>query len=380
MSGGPSTTQTTSSASNPWAPTQPMLQSILSSLGQQPTTPSSAQTGAVNNLQTAANSIPNFGVPSANAITGLLNGGGANNFSPLFQSAFNNESNSLTPIANGSQINPMTNPALQSALNVNQQDITNQVGSTWAGAGMDPASTPGAYQALSRGITQANAPLLAGQYNTNVSNMMNAAGTLNQGANANATNQAGLNQTSLENIIQGMSSAGSLSNLFTNPASTQLSAANAGEALPTSDLGLLTNLLDPIAALGGQSSGTQQTQGSTSLLSNIMGGVMGGAGALGSLFQTPGGAGGSSAVSGMMALLPLLSDERAKEDIKPVGLLHDGSNVYSFRYKADPAHRVHVGLLAQEVERHTPEAVHEVGGVKFVDYGKATERAGALAA
>jgi hypothetical protein len=35
--------------------------------------------------------------------------------------------------------------------------------------------------------------------------------------------------------------------------------------------------------------------------------------------------------------------------------------------------------MAQEVERSHPEAVKEVGGVKFVDYAKATEAAAAFA-
>jgi hypothetical protein len=70
----------------------------------------------------------------------------------------------------------------------------------------------------------------------------------------------------------------------------------------------------------------------------------------------------------------VLSDVFTKFDIHKVGRLDDEQNVYSFRYKADPA-RVHIGLMAQEVEQRNPEAVTEVGGVKFVDYGKATEYA-----
>ena len=68
--------------------------------------------------------------------------------------------------------------------------------------------------------------------------------------------------------------------------------------------------------------------------------------------------------------LAALSDERAKEDIAPVGELHDGQTVYRYRYKGDP--QVQIGLMAQEVEETNPEAVHESGGLKFVDYGAAT--------
>jgi hypothetical protein len=70
------------------------------------------------------------------------------------------------------------------------------------------------------------------------------------------------------------------------------------------------------------------------------------------------------------------SDERAKDDIEPIGKLHDGQNVYRFRYKGDD--RPQIGLIAQEVEKTHPEAVADFGGVKFVHYGRATNRAAEL--
>jgi len=75
-------------------------------------------------------------------------------------------------------------------------------------------------------------------------------------------------------------------------------------------------------------------------------------------------------------LLGFVSDRRAKEDIKKIGELHDGQAVYRYRYKGDPRHQI--GLLAQEVEKRTPEAVHQNGTLKTVDYRKATDRAAAL--
>jgi TRAP-type mannitol/chloroaromatic compound transport system permease large subunit len=59
-------------------------------------------------------------------------------------------------------------------------------------------------------------------------------------------------------------------------------------------------------------------------------------------------------------------------DIKEVGKTKDGQKVYSWRYKHD-GHKgpIHMGLMAQEVERKNPEAVIEHGGIKFVNYGKA---------
>lgn len=96
-----------------------------------------------------------------------------------------------------------------------------------------------------------------------------------------------------------------------------------------------------------------------------------GAGLMGSL------AAGAGAVGeGIMSVLPFLaflSDKRAKTDIEHVGKLNDGQPVYRFRYKGDDKTRM--GLMAQDVEQDHPEAVKGLGGVKMVDYKRATNDA-----
>lgn len=83
-----------------------------------------------------------------------------------------------------------------------------------------------------------------------------------------------------------------------------------------------------------------------------------------------------SGVAGLGNLF-MLSDERAKEDIKPVGELYDGQQVYSYKYKGDSTPQI--GLMAQEVEEVAPDAVHDFGGVKGVRYDLATALSAALA-
>ena len=73
----------------------------------------------------------------------------------------------------------------------------------------------------------------------------------------------------------------------------------------------------------------------------------------------------------------IFSDERLKEDMQPIGKGFDGANIYRFRYRGDPTTRI--GMSAQEVERRHPEAVHEQGGFKAVDYGRATDDAAGFA-
>jgi hypothetical protein len=61
------------------------------------------------------------------------------------------------------------------------------------------------------------------------------------------------------------------------------------------------------------------------------------------------------------------SDRRLKTDIEKVGKLDDGLNVYKYRYKDGGP--MHIGVMAQEVEKVHPEAVGLLGGFKAVNYG-----------
>jgi hypothetical protein len=70
-----------------------------------------------------------------------------------------------------------------------------------------------------------------------------------------------------------------------------------------------------------------------------------------------------------------MSDVRVKKNIKHVGILNSGDNLYSFAFKGDPTEKLHVGVLAQEVEQRHPEDVAEIGGIKHVDYAGVLRRA-----
>jgi hypothetical protein len=72
----------------------------------------------------------------------------------------------------------------------------------------------------------------------------------------------------------------------------------------------------------------------------------------------------------------LLSDRRAKENIKKIGKANNGLAIYKFNYKDDPSNVTHVGFMADEVEKKHPDAVGESGGYKTVDYDRATKAYG----
>jgi len=80
-----------------------------------------------------------------------------------------------------------------------------------------------------------------------------------------------------------------------------------------------------------------------------------------------------TAIANFLPMILAMSDERLKHDKEKVGELFDGQPVYRYHF-GDGA--TQMGLLAQNVEKDHPEAVHETShGIKMVDYDAATRDA-----
>ncbi|MBQ8464776.1 MAG: tail fiber domain-containing protein [Alphaproteobacteria bacterium] len=76
--------------------------------------------------------------------------------------------------------------------------------------------------------------------------------------------------------------------------------------------------------------------------------------------------------TGKIAAAFMASDKRFKENIKKVGQLDNGLNVYIFNYKNDKTPRL--GLIAQEVKKLKPEAVFEdKSGFLYIRYDLAVK-------
>jgi hypothetical protein len=101
------------------------------------------------------------------------------------------------------------------------------------------------------------------------------------------------------------------------------------------------------------------------------GGGGGGGGAGGALSAVGTAVGVASTIAKIIPFLAGLSDSRVKHHKEPIGELFDGQKVYRYDFGDG---RTEIGLLAQEVEKHHPGAVRTMGGLKFVDYDKATSR------
>jgi hypothetical protein len=224
--------------------------------------------------------------------------------------------------------------ALQQATNAASGAIPRQAAATgYTGSGN-----------LAKSIADYTSGLASQTYQNAVSNLSPFTGMFTGGA------------SNLANLYTGL--GGGVSNLFTGQAQQQ-SPFYQSQA----DLGW--NLGAGTGAYGAQQGMVDLTAGG-----NLFGGLLN----LGSKFLPGGGTTGSTAATA--APFNIFSDIRLKEEIEPVGKLFDGQNVYKFVYKGDSTPRI--GLMADEVQARTPEAVSEVGGFKTVDYGRATERAAGI--
>lgn len=254
MGGQSTTTQTQQSQSTPWQAAQPVLQGILGQLGTNlgNTGLTSAETGALNTLQANAAQGNPYAGQISNYTQSLFNGGGATAQALNVQSNLANFQSQLTPYASGSMIG--NNPALAAQLAQIQTDVGNSVNSQFAAAGRDLS---GANQmAYGRGVAAAEAPVIAGQYNQDVSNQMAAANSLYNAGNTTANTLAAMQQNYLANQGQGISAAQSALDAQNYGASATLAEEAQRRGIPVQALSLLAQIGTPIGQLGQQTSGT----------------------------------------------------------------------------------------------------------------------------
>ena len=181
-------------------------------------------------------------------------------------------------------------------------------------------------------------------------------------------------QNAAQNYTQGLNSQGQLGAQYGNIGNLAQTAGMTG-AQQLSTAGAIPYAVQQAQNAAGYQQFAQQqaypwqTLGS---LANIASGL--GAGQGGVSTTTSPGPNSMNSILGLGTAFLGMSDERTKENIEPVGKTFDNQNIYKFNYKGDP--KTNIGLIAQEVEKHNPSAVHKTeGGLRMVDYDAATEGA-----
>lgn len=326
----------------PWAPTIPYLQDYLGQIGGMGGTvgASAGQTEAYGNLS----NLYGAGNPYTSQIEGIATdtAQGVPSQSGMIADAYTGYKDALSPYASGEFLDFESNPYMRGMLDEVRGDAFDRINSMWHGAGRDPSGNAGGVQAISRGITQAELPILFNQFNTQQGHQLNAINGLMQGGVTAAQGMQGLDQAAL-------AARGSALPMFEQALASQtwgpenqFNLEQIFKDLPEMDLATMGGLLLPVAQLGQQQTGSGTTKGTSF-----------GFGA------------------------KLLSDERFKDDIKEIGYLADGTPIISFRYKGEDT--VRIGVRAQDVEGDNPDAITEMdmgngSTVKYVDMGEATKR------
>jgi hypothetical protein len=253
MGGKSSSTQSTSQSQTtaPWEAAQPFLNNVLGQLNTQMgnTGLTGAETNALNAIETNAGQ----NASNINGLVGnLMAGGGATDQANNLNKAYTDYQTRLAPTADGQEMG--ANSGLKAYLDTIMNDVQGQVNGQFAAAGRDFSGMN--QQTLARGFTQAAAPVIANQYNTDVQNRMNAANSLYGAGVSNAQGLAGLQQQKLANQQAGVQ-LGESTNYGQNAI---LNAEAARRNIPLQSLGLLAQIGIPIAGLGSQTTGTSSTQ------------------------------------------------------------------------------------------------------------------------
>lgn len=337
MSFGSSSTDTHSkTVQDPYKPTIPYVQSYLqkaAGVGGLDITPD--QQAAFSALKTNAAAGNPFTPQIADAAHGALTYDNSGQSSTLGD-AYKTLQTNLGDYTSGKFLDVANNPQLKAALDVAANDAQDRINRMFAGSGRDLSGYN--QQTTARGITQAEAPILLDQFNKQQQNQLAANGQVFNAAQGTASGQSALDAQKFATQAGGVPLTKEALDAQNYAGNQILNLDQQIQQLPYQNLSLYGSLLLPAAGLGG----TSNTKGSS-----------------------------SSSGFGIS-----LSDERMKEDIAPVGEMADGQTVYRYKYKGDPDERIHIGLMAQEVEDEHPDAVVDLGGgLKGVDYEKATRSA-----
>ena len=367
--------QATSQTRDPWGAAIPALQKTLGAASDAFDTTYTGQNVASMDpnvtasqdaiLANSANGAVSGGANSAlGGVRSILDNLGLSSQQQQGAGAIGGALGNLSPMASGAMLDPSNDPNFQKSLQDSLDQSANTVNAQFSQAGRYGSGAQTDTLARTLGNVATNA--YSNRYAQNEQNMLSA----NAQTGSLAGQLAGIGQSSVGNLygagstLQGLGTAqnldasnqGTIGGQRMDYAQQQIDAANQS---PWTRVGNLAQIASGIGGLGGTSSGTsigyqpmQNTQ--PSALQSIIGGLSTAAGTA-ARFYTP-------------------SDERLKEDIERIGRTDDGQNLYSYRYKSGGP--TQIGLLAQEVEKHRPEAVatDPASGMKMVNYDLATRK------
>ena len=325
--------------SNPWEPAiDPVKGFIDKAIGVGGIDITPDQKAAFGQLKTNAGAGNPFTPQIGKLAEDAFNYGADGANKSIVSDAYSGLQSNLGKYASGDYLDVMNNPELRAMMDTVAGNAQDRINRSFQGMGRSRSGIN--QQSVAQGITEAQLPMLLDQFNKQQQNQIAASQALFSAGGNTASHPDNLSKGDLDQRARGVGMADAALAARDYAPNKILELDQQIQQLPYENLALLGSLLLPAAGLGG----TSDTKS-------------------------------KSKTSGFS-----ISDERMKDDIREVGELADGQPVYSFTYKNDPEDRVHIGLMAQDVEDEHPEAVREFSGVKAVDYGMATKRAAQIVA
>lgn len=186
--GSSSTDQKQKGKQDPWAPAVPYIKDFLPQIPQ--------PTGVTPDQQAAAGQIKEVagqGNPYAGDIDALAKDLFATgSYAPQVGGAYDDLSRRLTPTADGTNLDIENNPYIQRILQQTADDAQTRINAQFAAAGRDMSGYN--QQAVARGVTQAQLPVLADLFSKEQGRTDAAARDLFEAGKGTATTQAGLDQ------------------------------------------------------------------------------------------------------------------------------------------------------------------------------------------
>lgn len=298
--------------------------------------------------------------------------------------------------ARGDYVDPMSNPLVRQMMTQVGDSAANRINAQFAGAGRDLS---GANQmAVGRGVTEAQLPLLLNEYARQQGQQLNAAGQLYGAGNQTSQTLSALDQARQgqrgQAVAMGQAGAdisrGGLDYLSTGANLAQTGSNILGQGVQQAGQGVqfgqMGNQIGQGAVQLGQAGLDANNYGANAMLDleqQMKGMPYEDMSLWASLLFPAAGLGGTEKTTGTAKTKQgLFSDARLKDDVKEVGTLADGQRIYAYHYKGDPEKTTHIGVMAQEAETKTPEAVgvDRASGFRVVDYGAATRKAAEIVA
>jgi hypothetical protein len=263
----------------------------------------------------------------------------------------------------GAYLTPDSNPFLKGAVDQALGDVTSKVNSQFRG---DNFGNSAHQEWLGKQLAGTALPIYAQNYNTERGRQMQAG--------AMAPSLAAQDYLDIGQLGAVGAAKDARSQMETDASKQQFNA-------PWENLFNYQRAIAGSGATGGQTSTSGQQPYFSNPLASALGLGVGGLGLYNGLTQAGllGGAGALAGTAGTMGTMAgiggmglegalMFSDVRVKENIERVGTHDSGAGLYKYNYIGED--KPQIGVMAQEYAQVRPDAVHDLGGILAVDYGK----------